>query len=526
MASGKTKNGIDKSIDKIDEEINELVEENDVTKIYDELVKTDTKIFDTDDEIDIENNISDNDCNDENNSTTKELSVIRDDEIKKKRNKVVSSSELYNEQLIMDTSKRQIKIGNQTKKRFKIIIFILLMLVIIVSLIIASVLFQRFSNEKNNEENKKLSKAELQEIVDDYGEELEEAFSDYLSKSTELLTYDELTAMVDNEYNVSCSIYDLYEDGNIYLNKCTIEDEKGVFSYGVEKEKVVIDASTILKVYVDNSSGLITFDKPIGGKGYTTYEVYCGEEFFNPTIFSEGMDFITYYNASNEFKIMNFKTNEKALPLLDYQSLLPIKISDNLYDNSYVAVKVNGFWGVYGIVDGRQIISPTYRMFVNYSSTSSETKNFVEAIGINLLVASDGTNYGIINYSTNKVVVPFEYGSFSRNGDYIFAKTRGGENSVYDFFGKEYLTKFSSIDAFYEDKYFLVSDNENKKIVQIDGTNLYDYGIINNMGDFYSVSTEGSLIKFDFSNTNENGRCMSFHYDISNSQGDYVEYDC
>ena len=515
---------VDRSINIVEDEktdiSNESELEKDVTRIYEDLVKTDTKLFDVDDDIDNDEDM-DNDADDDFN-TTKELDVVEDKKLRRKRERILSSNNDFEEQMIMDvadSSKRKVKNLNQSKKNFKVIIFILLMLVIIVGLVIVGVWFQRFSNEKNNEKYNKLSKLELQDIVDDYGKELEKALKSYLSKSKESLTYDELILMIDNEYSINCDVYDLYDDGSIYLDKCRVEDEKGLFSYGEEREKIVIDANTVLKVYVDNSSGDVFFEKPIGGKGYTTYEVHCGENYSKPRLFGAGMDFVMYYSASNNIKIVNFKTNDKALPMVDYQEIMPIKIGDDLFDNNYVAVKVNDFFGIYNIVDGKQIISPTYVSF------QKNNMSFVETLANNLIVASDGVNRGVINYVSGKIVIPFEYANYNMMGNYIYA-SNDKNMAVFDINGNRYLSQYTSIDAIYGDKYFLASINENKKLVQIDGKILYDYGIIDNIGSFLDSGVDGSNIVFNFYTVNDMTKCISIRYNKDKNQGDYVEYDC
>ena len=123
-----TRRRVDRSINIVEDEKTDISSESelekDVTRIYEDLVKTDTKLFDVDDDIDNDEDM-DNDADDDFN-TTKELDAVEDKKLRRKRERILSSNNDFEEQMIMDvadSSKRKVKNLNQSKKNFKVIIF-------------------------------------------------------------------------------------------------------------------------------------------------------------------------------------------------------------------------------------------------------------------------------------------------------------------------------------------------------------------------------------------------------------------
>ncbi len=61
------------------------------------------------------------------------------------------------------------------------------------------------------------------------------------------------------------------------------------------------------------------------------------------------------------------------------------------------------------------------------------------------------------------------------------------------------------------------------KLSTIDGKIIHDYGIINNIGSFYSSKVQEKNIIFQVLDTNTNGRCIEFIYDLNDNTGLYTE---
>lgn len=484
-----------------------------------------------------------NDDIDNIDETTKKLDVVSDeaidsekeditdkssvDEKPEESTKIIDDTEIvYNEDnelaedFIFDKRKK-----NKQYKKTKIIIMTLVFLVIITALIFVGLYVRNYiikNNDGDIEKEEKLSSSEKKEIIDAFGENLEKVIKERLLKDGYLMTFDEAYELIDVEYSISCEVTDIYNDGSIYLNKCSIDKEKIDYVYGKVQSVEEIDEKTILKVYVDNSSGEVLFKKPIGDTGYTTYVVHCGEIYNNPMLLDNGSDYVLYTDTNNALKMVNYKKDEKALPSVTYQEIVPIKIGDDKYDDTNVAVKISNFWGVYNIKTGSQIISPTYANFMMPKNGRKE----IEIIDNQLIVASDGKKYGVINYLTNKVVISFDYAGFSRINNHIVAINDKEEKHIYDNAGQRKLGMFNSIDALYEDVYFIVSDQESKKLVQIDGTILYDYGIINNMGGFYDTNVNEKIVSFRFYEGESKTKCIEFTYDSLNKIGSHSSTKC
>lgn len=403
------------------------------------------------------------------------------------------------------------------KKEIKIIIILVIAVILIIFMIIAFFVLTG-SNDKDNEKivtEKELTEKQKKKLINKYGEALEKVIKEELEISNTLLEYDVAAELVKTEEKIKCHEHEIYNDGSLYLNKCSINGIMTKYSYG-ELQEILSNA---LKVYVEKSSGKATLSKPSASKEplYNVYEVDCGDSYSGVYLLD---DYVVYYDISGLVQMKNFMNNTKALSNLNYKEIVPIKLSDKVYDTNYVAVLVDDFWGVYKL-SGEQIISPMYSYLVADISKSVTKRNSIKVISGSLIGVSDGNKYGVIDYTSNKTVIPLEFDELTLNGKYILGTVEDGNGRVFDFNGKEYFAG-SNIHGSVNGEYFLIEENNKIKLSLINGKKLYDYGIINNIGKFYSSKATSDKITFQFLDTKTNGRCIEFVYSISDNSGEYT----
>lgn len=518
------------TIENLDEQIKKLEQskkENDIslkeekieetTKVFKKLEDTDTKIFDSEESItelldmkdDVENADENTATQSEKEENTKENKVVTEENISKVQNEKV-------------TPKKK-------NKKSKVIIIILIIVILIVCGISGVFIYKYFKKDDKTVivDEKELTEEERAEVVKHYGEAIEGIIGVYYSQQTVLLTYEDAVKLVEFDETIKCSTHEVYKDGKVYLNKCSVNGIKTSASYG-EKQEEIESSDEILEVYVNNVSLAATLTKPKDTSKYTKYVVHCGSAYSDPVLLADYSDYVFYFDSEYRVQMMNYKTDEKALPNLNYTEVFPIVTVNDAYDTDYVAVNVSGYWGIYNLMDKSQVISPMYSWFSSATILGVGMYNSISAIGNNMLVASDGKNYGIINYTTNKTIIPFEYKQLYKSGNYIWAKDYNDVGYIYDTAGNKYLTEgYDKIYGVVNGIYILVSQEENVKLIQIDGKVLYDYGKIDNIGALnYSLAyNEGPLFQFvDVSNNGDT--CIEVLYDPTTKEGSYKEAVC
>lgn len=500
------------SLDKIDEQIRklegkeEVVTKEEAKKTLDD---TDTKIFDSEEASKVNESVAVNDKED----TKVELS-IKDEEIKKEEV----------EETVEEAKEEKIETTNTKKNMSKVVIIILIVLILAICSIGGFFLFKHLTKDddkpvEDDTEVVELTDKDREEILKNYGEAVEGIIGVYFSQQGVLLAYEDAIKLVEFEETVKCSEYEVYKDGKLYLNDCSVNGIKTKATYGV-KQEVIETGEGILNVYVNKRTNEATLTTPKNASDYDTYAVHCGNSYSEPVLLSNYGDYVFYFDEESYLQMKNYKTDEKALSYLSYSQILPIEITEGVYDSTYVAVNVNDFWGIYNVVNGQQIISPMYNWFSSAVNYGVGLYNSIRAVGNNLIIANDGKNYGVINYVTNKSVIPFDYNQLYASGNYIWASDSESNGYIYDTTGNKYLDEdYDKIYGIVNGIYILVRDKEDIKLVQIDGKVLYNYGKIENMGDvnFSLIYNNGPL--FQAHDTSQEGLCIEILYDPNTKEG-------
>lgn len=498
----------------------EKPEELDGTREFKKIEKTDTKIFDAeevkDEAVVVEDTTKVNKTLKETKKSveepaeiTKENKIVTATDADEKEESAVEENEMSN--TFVDEKPFGIFTQTKMKKEVKIIIGLLISIFVIGGIVGGVLFFTKEDKPKKVIKEVELTEEDKKKIITKYGEDLETVIQEELDINETLLEYEEAIKLVKTKEKIKCHEHEIYDDGTIYLNKCSINGIMTKYSYGEEKEIT----SNKLKVYVEKGSEKATLDKPSASKEslYDIYEVDCGEGYTGAYLID---DYVVYYDVNSLVQMRNFKEDKKALETLNYKEVVPIKLGDNIYDTTSVAVKIGDFFGIYKLT-GEQIISPMYSDFMADVNKKTTKRNSISVIYGTLIVASDGDNYGVIDYTTNKTIIPFEFKEIVLNNNYVLA-TSEEAGRLFDFTGKEYFTG-NNIYGNVE-RYFLIKEDNQIKLSLIDGNKLYEYGIINNIGKYYSSKVNNGIVTFQFLDTDTNGRCIEFTYNINDNSGE------
>lgn len=502
----------DDSIEKLNEQIKklennpseEVKKKESTTKVFS--VSTDTKVFDKDDLVSDEEDIE-----------------LLDDLIETKKTDVVEEEvkeETITEEIVEEKKIPKKKMNGKNIAIIALFVSILIVLGVIVTCVII------FSNRDNKpgivEEDTKLTEKEMEELINSYGEALEGVINIYYSKQGVLLEYTDAVKLVDFEEEINCSVHDIYKDGKVYLDKCSINGIKTKYSYGTMQVDVESEGE-ILKVYVEKVGKKVSLEVP-NGSTYDVYTVHCGSKYMEPEIIG---DYVIYFDSDYILHMKNYKTDEYVLKNVSYQTIWPIKVSENTYDSTYILVKISNYWGVYNYVTGEQVISPMYTGFLPSASGIVGSSKAVVTVANKKIVAWNGEHYGVIDYTTNRSIIPFDYVSITLKGDNIWALMSDGTGHIYDTDGNRLLeNSFDKIYGMASSDNILVNDKENIKLIKANGDVIYDYGKLENIGNFnFSIYYQDQAI-FQFYEGDSFDKCIEVVYDTKSKQGSSKSVIC
>lgn len=422
--------------------------------------------------------------------------------------------------------------GNDDKNKKKKKIIITVILLIIALLIIVVVIWLLFFNKKESREvdkEEKLSKAEQQEIIDNYGEAIEGIIAVYYDKQKVLLEYDHAIKLVDFSESVVCKTHEIYEDGLVYLDKCTINDEKTKCSYGEKQEpkEEPEEAKGAIKVYVNKSSKEAILTEPKVVDNYDVYSFNIEGAYSELTLLrTRNNPYIFYYDQDYNVQMINFKTNEKALKGINYDAILPIKDGNN-FETNFVAVKKNDKWGIYNLNTGNCIVYPRYDFIApNLAMGTSGPPLYAEALETSKVAVIYNGSMGVIDYTNGEEVIQIIYNGMLKSGNYLFATDSKNNGHILDYDGNEYLNNFNKVYGFIDGKYALVNDKSTIKLVGLNGKLIYNYGEID-LGEYnFGLPYNGGAL-FQFSkNNNDYENCIEVIYDSSTKKGEVKNSSC
>lgn len=523
------------SIEKIDEQIDALLHPSeDVEELSTVEEEGDTKKIKTVEDIkEIEN------------STISQEDTKRIPEVRKSENSNVEEAERHSVSEDKMSEKEDIPKGNDLnennknnknnkKKKILIIIGILFLFILVLVLFF---LFHREEEDISQDKEDTFSKSEQKEIITGYGDALQGVLAVYYDKQKVLLEYDDAVKLVEFDYNVQCSEHEIYEDGSIYLNQCSIDEIDTKYSYGEKQEKKEEPqvSSDAIKVYVHKSSQYITLKEPKTIEDYDVFSFQIDGEYSELTLFNEkNTSYVFYADSRYNAHVINFKTGREVLDMLNYTSILPIKVGD-VFDSDYVAVEMNGKWGIYNLNSNERVVPHQYDyitpvLFMGISGPSLYISALEDGI---IAVANHGakefsSEFGVIDYRSGKEIIPLDYSSMLKSGKYLWTRDFYGNGHIFDYYGVEYLNDlYDEIYWIVDGKYILVKEKDNIKLVSIKGKEIYDYGKLELGPINYGLSyNDGALFQFNQKGENSSSVCVEIIYNSSKKTGEVKDSSC
>ena len=544
---------LDKQIEEFEEEqkkynemVDETIDEDDLEEINEKLEekKEDTKEFNLDEpteEI-------------EEDEDTKEFEKVEEPVEEKEEEEVGKHLSKEDKELIEEEIKEQEPDKKEAKPKKKNnkkkIIIILIILIVLVTCILLAILVPPMLKAK--EETKKAEKEnvytekKMNKILTNYGEAIENVYSINKNNDNKELTFEEANKLVEFPNKIKCKTAELYKDGKLYLEECTIDGHKTKATYG-EKQDQKEDAEIAEgSFYVYEKDNTYTLETPKNKDEYKAYIV--DTNIANPTgikLFSQyNTKYVFYYDDEFNVHVKNFKTNKDAVAMGGITSTYPIEIREENYDETYVGVSNGVSWGIYNLNTGLLDIKMVYSALgPNLNLGVSGPPEWINTLKDNYIAAIDSNNnYGVINYTNGEIIIPFENNAMQLSGNYLWSykyvydttkqESVYSNKKIYDFDGNTYLeNKYDDIFGIVEGKYILVKDKKDYKMVQIDGKTLYNYGDIKNLGNInyfigYNQNPIFQFNKKDKTGTDENNQCIEVTYDNKTKKGGYKDYYC
>lgn len=412
-------------------------------------------------------------------------------------------------------------------------ILIICGIVIVIIIIVLVLALRPKTNNASSDKNKNLTKNEEKQVINGYGDALKGVIAVYYEKQNVLLEYNDAIKLIDYKYDVICKTHEIYEDGSVYLDKCTIDDKSTTYSYGKKQEKkeepkISDDA---IKVYVSKKDKKVVLEEPKDLDNYDLYTFEIDGAYSDLTLLSDTSEYIFYTDSDYNVHMINYKNNTKVMDSLNYQAVLPIKIGE-IYDTKYIAIKMNDKWGIYNITNNERVLphkydSVTPTLYMGTSGPALVVNTLDEGIIAVVNYGSDDTPsaYGVVNYKTGKELVKQEYKSMIRSGSYLWATDYYDEGHIFDYNGEEYLDgKFDKIYWIVDGKYILVKDDDEIKLVTIKGKDIYSYGKIKVGNINYGLTyNNGALFQFENPEADQsdyNTGCVEVIYDASTKTGE------
>ena len=450
------------------------------------------------------------------------------------------------EEVVVPTSTQETANKEKTnKKKKKLPIIILIVAVLLVLIIVLLIFLLPRNKNTKKEEEVSYTKSEQKEIIQKFGDAVKGIILIYSDKKDVLLDYEAAVKLLDFDYEVKCSEHEIYDDGNIYLNKCTINKYKTSVSYGEKQEKEELKISEdAIKVYVSKAGKKATLKEPKNKDEYNVYGAEIKEAYTDLTLLGEDSDYLyysTYTNNNFRGNLINYKTNKVALEGIAYQSILPIKLNTG-YDLDYVVVKIDNKWGVFNLQNGQQVLKNSYNNIgAKLESGYGGNNPYVYGIG-NSFIATyyyDTTTYapryGLYDYRKGYFVFSDDKKQMSKSGDYLWVVDSNNNGHIYDSNGNEILSGvYNAILGLVDGKYVLVNDKSTIKVIGLDGKEYYNYGthylyyasnygISYNNGALFQLTNPEAMNNPDYDYRNS---CIEIVYNPSDKTGEYKTTYC
>lgn len=349
---------------------------------------------------------------------TIEIDVLEtlDKKIEEEQKEIVENKEKNEDTKEIIEIKEEIIEKPDNKKKIIIICSIVLLVLIIlgVSLILI------FSKEKEE-----VIEIDYKKVITEYGDSVKVALDNYLKENEEVPPFSKIKKLIKyDKYKVVCKTNNIYEDGNIYLNNCKIDNKKIKYSYGKEQE--VIKEGKQISIYKINSNNNYSNEQTNNSTLIST--ITCKTDNCN---YIMAYDKYVLINEDNKYYLYDYETNSIEFG--------PFDMDTNAYENNILSYNNK----LYGIIYKEETVNNIY---------SVESKKELEDIKGFLFTKEEGFD--------PTIMYKYGYAIFSYNGISNFINLKTG-NVSYSIDG--------IINSFIEDTsnnitYIITYNSQNKKI--------------------------------------------------------------
>lgn len=250
--------------------------------------------------------------------TTKELDTLNDFKNDKKETFSSLKDDLKD---IVNIGEEELKLDSDKSS----IVIVIVSIVLSLSIIGIGLYFFLNNNKEENIIEEKL-KLNYEKILSDYGDSVKLALQDYLQDNEEIPSWGVISDLIEyDDYIITCGIHNVYDDGNIYLTDCKVNNKKIVYTYGVEQQK---EEGKKIDIYLND---------------YSIYNDLEGTQVGSITCKTEDCDYVSAYEKyvlikeQGKYYIYNYENN-----IVEFG---PFDILDNNYDNN-VLVYQNKLYGI------------------------------------------------------------------------------------------------------------------------------------------------------------------------------------
>ena len=441
----------------------------------------------------------------------------------------------------------EIESGLKEKDNKKTIIIVLSIIASI--LLVTSIVLLLIFNKKEQEEVSQPEKTDYSEVLDGYGKEVSLVISTYLKANEEIPSWSTVSDLINyNKHEILCNIHNIYKDGSVYLDECTIDDKNVEYSYGMIKEeikegkKIQIYKKTTSDYYsyTITNEGLLelvgeitcktdlceyinAYDKFVlieENSKYYLYNYETGNIEFGPFNMIDEHDVLAYqnklygvlYNENDKINIYNVNTG-KTLKDLSGELLLSMNnFNPNImYKYGYVVLKDHDKNNFINLKSGNTsyVINGLINLFIEDSTNNIVYITTINSLNSKITIYNsngknlfEGKEYDHIQIYNGKLIVSTDKNFYVYNSK-LKLETSSKEYNILDLYNE----------------FVIASDNEGLKVLDLNDTliTMFDLKWDNEKYKFDTNLSTDNELKFIINNKETNS-LVECYYNISTKE--------
>lgn len=333
-----------------------------------------------------------------------------------------------------------IEIEKEEKRKKKIItIMSIIFGVLFIISGVLLILFILLDKQEKPEENVPEVVIEFEKAINAYGDKVKEVVEEYINTNKDIPTWQYVIENVEyNRYEVECLNHIIYEDGNIYLSDCTVNNEATDYIYGEEQEEK--KEGKKITIYKENYNGFWVYLNESNKNSVEAGFITCKSE---ECSYVSAYDKFVLVKENNEYYLYDYTNNSINFGPFDLNNEYDTLVHNNeLYGIIYRQENQNNIYNVKtskilknikgSVLPGEMGFDPTIMYKYNYAVLVNDEKNNF----VNLKT-------GNISYTIKENIIDFVENE-SKKIVYIVTLTNNDKYKIYNstgkalFSGKEY----------------------------------------------------------------------------------------